>query len=687
MREKLYRATYKIEDNFFLTVVRHGLTMMIPFLLVGGIACALLNLPFSGYQAFLALPQCAPITSFLTMINQGTYGLFSIAVVVTISLSYGMERNERPDQIAMYLVVSLGAYGTQLNLSSEDFNLSLLGVSGCFSALLIALFSCYFFTFLRKCTAFSLSKYTAGMVSICASAIHTILPAAIIIGFVALCNQFLISVLHVANLPELFSLFFCALFEHLDNDFWSGLLYTLLLHLLWLFGMHGSNILEPVAQTTFAFSPDTIFSKSFFDTYVVMGGCGTTVCVLIALLLFFRRDRMGRLAKLASFTVIFNLNEVLNFGIPIILNPILGIPFLLTPVAVYIITYGATYFHLVPPVMQNVPWTTPVLFSGYFATGSIRGSILQFVCIAAGIAIYLPFLRLHRQSQESYARELLKRLVTKLQEMEEKKEAPNFLARTDKLGLTAHMLLNDLKEALKNHSLYLLYQPQVDSAGNCIGSEALLRWNHPTYGLIYPPLTIALAKEGELLPSLESQLFDMTGQAIRTISDVYPKPFKISMNITASSLLWDIEECIAECLQKYDIPAEALWLEITEQDVLLNSDDVIQKLKRLRDKGHTLLIDDFGMGHTSLLYLQSNFFKVVKLDGSLIRTLLDQPTNQKIVSSIAELGKKLDVEVIAEYVETKEQQKKLLELGCHWYQGYLYSRPIPLEEFIAYLKG
>ena len=120
--------------------------------------------------------------------------------------------------------------------------------------------------------------------------------------------------------------------------------------------------------------------------------------------------------------------------------------------------------------------------------------------------------------------------------------------------------------------------------------------------------------------------------------------------------------------------------------MLSNSNQVIDKLNRLKSLGHTLLIDDFGMGHTSLIYLQSNYFNVVKLDGSLVKKMLSSDTNQKIISSIVKLGKELDIDVIAEYVENKAQQTKLLELGCRHYQGYLYEKPIPLKDFITFIN-
>ncbi|MEE1341284.1 MAG: EAL domain-containing protein, partial [Lachnospiraceae bacterium] len=166
----------------------------------------------------------------------------------------------------------------------------------------------------------------------------------------------------------------------------------------------------------------------------------------------------------------------------------------------------------------------------------------------------------------------------------------------------------------------------------------------------------------------------------------YNGEFKISVNITAKSLLWDIDDCIQEFEEKYEVSPKKLWIEITEQDMISKADVIINKINKLKSMGHTLIIDDFGMGYTSLLYLQSNFFNIVKLDGSLIRDILTNTTNQKIVASIVELGEKLNVKVIAEYVETKEQCQLLEELGCNLYQGYFFSKPISLEDFIKELK-
>lgn len=686
--QKFYNLTYKLENNFFLTVVRRGLTMMIPLLLVGEISCALVNLPYVDYSGDFVRTYLSGVITVLTSVYQGTFGLFSLVMVITFSLSYGMERNETVDKVAMYIMVALGAYGAQLGLGSNHFDIESLGTKGSFSAIFVALVSCYLYQKIREVPLFALRKHTMGMESVCASAISAFVPMILVVAAIMIFTRVLHLCFDVYSLHELFSNISCALFDNLSNNFGSGILYTFVLHLLWLLGFHGSHLLEPVAQTTFANATgEALFSKSFFDTYVVMGGCGTTICVFLILLFFYRKDRLGNLAKVSAPTVIFNLNEVLNFGIPIILNPVMGIPFILTPIACYCVSYAATAIGLVPRLVSEVPWSTPIIVSGYMATDSIRGALLQLVCIGVGVAIYYPFIRMNKIMQEISAKEKIKLLVTELQEKEQENEKPKFITRADSLGLISRMLIEDLKIAIEQDKLYLMYQPQVDISGKCIGGEALLRWNHPTYGMIFPPLIIYLAKEGEILQQLVEKLFDMAAASIKRTGEEYDGEFKISVNITAKSLLWDVESCIDASLEKYNIPANRMWIEITEQDVISNADSVLDKLRRLDAKGHTLLIDDFGMGHTSLLYLQHKFFKVVKLDGSLVKNIDDNVTNQKIVASVVELGRKLGVEVIAEFVETEKQRDLLNDLGCHWYQGYFYSKPILIDEFIEFIRN
>lgn len=684
MKKRLKTITYNLENSFYIHVIKHGLAMMIPILLTGGIANALLNLPIQAYQRII---ENSFFALFLQTVYVGTFGFFSVTMLIALSSSYCMEKNMTVDKTVMYVIVAIGAFGTQLYNIGGSCNTDMLDVKGCFFAIVTALLSCNLLERLQKVSLFDFREQMNGVERISALAIGIMIPAAIVIVVFTIVVQSMVTVFGVDSLYELFSDAMCGFFDNVHNEFFKGLLYTLLLHIMWAFGLHGSHILEPVATTSFQIGKaGDIFSKSFFDSYVVMGGCGTTICVLIALLFFVKNTRLRKIAELSTFTVIFNLNEILTFGIPILLNPILIIPFICTPLLCYIVAYTATYIGIVPPVTHTVPWSTPIIFSGYLGTGSAAGCILQIVMIAAGVAIYVPFLRLNDRLAVRNAKEEMDGLISFIREKEEMNESYDLLSQSGRIGQISRMLRHDLRTAIENKDLYLLIQPQVNEKGRCIGGEALLRWKHPVYGLIYPPLIIYLAKASDLLEDMEKLIIDMTVSSIAEVSKKCGPDFKISMNLTAKSLLWDVDKYIDKTLKKYNVKPSQLWLEITEQDVLSKATMVIEKMNHLKAQGHVMMIDDFGMGHTSILYLQSSSFGVVKLDGSLVRDIETNTTNQKIVSSIVTLARKLDIEVIAEFVETSQQRDKLLELGCNWYQGYLYEKPVALNSFMDFME-
>lgn len=127
-------------------------------------------------------------------------------------------------------------------------------------------------------------------------------------------------------------------------------------------------------------------------------------------------------------------------------------------------------------------------------------------------------------------------------------------------------------------------------------------------------------------------------------------------------------------------------MEITEQDALSSSIDIADKIKNIKAKGHKFLIDDFGMGHTSLTYLQTNYFDVVKLDGSLTRDVLCNERNSDIIGSIVYLSKSLHFKIIAEYVEDENQRDELKRLGCDAFQGYLYSKPLEEDALLTWME-
>ena len=275
-----------------------------------------------------------------------------------------------------------------------------------------------------------------------------------------------------------------------------------------------------------------------------------------------------------------------------------------------------------------------------------------------------------------------------LKEAEENSTTPDLSGRNDVYGSTARTMINELEQAIRMKELYMVYQPQMDNDGKCIGAEALIRWNNKNVGFIYPPLIIELAKEGNLLGKLEELIFDdacrVAAEAVQCIGD----NVKISINITAKSLnRKTLVEEIEKAAQKYNVNPHCIWLEITENDVLSGTDEVTAKLKKIKECGHNLLIDDFSMGHTSLKYLKTQCFDGIKLDASITKNVKEDHVGQEIIASLTDLGKRLDVGIIAEYVEDESQKDVLKNLGFGLYQGYLYSKPLEEKDFLEYIRN
>lgn len=430
MYQQMRNLFLRIERNHWLTIIKRALTMLIPFIVAGGCSCALLNFPNSAYQAALQ-SDFHILQVFLQTIYTGTFGLFSLGLLISLSVSYAMERRCTLDHMVIHVLVAVGSYGAFLHIGGSEFSIDNVGVKGCFWAFFVAVFSSILFSRLKKVRFLSMDEYTIGMEGCCANAIQTILPCILVIVFFALLIQILYLLTGTYNMQTFLSDLLCDLFGSIHHEFLSGLLYTFLVHFFWFFGFHGSHILESVAQEFFYIQPDHIFNKSTFDTFVVMGGCGSTICVLLLILIFFRNTAAHSIGKTAIPMVVFNLNEVLTFGLPIILNPMLFIPFMLTPILCYTITYLAIFTHFIPQITCELTWTTPILYSGYLATGSYRGMLVQLFCILLGMALYYPFLRLHHRMQSKLAKERFAELVNEFRTYEELNETPNFLMQGD----------------------------------------------------------------------------------------------------------------------------------------------------------------------------------------------------------------------------------------------------------------
>jgi diguanylate cyclase (GGDEF)-like protein/PAS domain S-box-containing protein len=250
------------------------------------------------------------------------------------------------------------------------------------------------------------------------------------------------------------------------------------------------------------------------------------------------------------------------------------------------------------------------------------------------------------------------------------------------------LLEGELQKAFDQEQFVLHYQVQVDRSSRSVGVEALVRWQHPARGLIYPEEFIPLAEEcGLILPMGHFVLANACQQLANWSTQ--PEMMHLTMSINVSAKQFHLPIFVEEVLalvEYFGIDPAKLKLEITESMLLDNVDKTIVKMNELKSYGINFSIDDFGTGYSSLQYLKRLPLDQVKIDQSFVRDIATNRNDKVIVKTIIAMAQNMSMEVIAEGVETEEQRLLLVEDGCTLFQGYLFGRPVPIEQLEALLK-
>jgi diguanylate cyclase (GGDEF)-like protein len=248
---------------------------------------------------------------------------------------------------------------------------------------------------------------------------------------------------------------------------------------------------------------------------------------------------------------------------------------------------------------------------------------------------------------------------------------------------------SDLRYALERREFYLNYQPIVElNSGELVGFEALVRWNHPTRGMVPPTEFIPLCEDTGLILPMTFWVIREACEQIKKWQIIIPHNNSISVSVNISGKHFaesDLVQQIKQILAETGVNPHCLKLEITESEVMANAENVIDMLKQLKALGLKLMIDDFGTGYSSLSYLHRFPTDTLKIDRSFVSKMDESNENCEIVKTILSLADTLNFSVIAEGIETKQQLRLLKGLGCEYGQGYLFSRPLPKQEAEALL--
>ena len=246
----------------------------------------------------------------------------------------------------------------------------------------------------------------------------------------------------------------------------------------------------------------------------------------------------------------------------------------------------------------------------------------------------------------------------------------------------------DIKKAIEHNEMILYFQPRVDALSNqIISAEALIRWNHPEWGLISPHEFLTIAEENGLITDIDDWVLEEVCNQIKQWKNKKLQTVPISINISAVHFMkQDWPRTVASVIREIGIHPNDIELEITESTLLNHIEMVQNTIDRLRLLGIKIALDDFGTGYSSLSYLTQYSFDVIKIDKSFIWNMHRSDRDLHIVKSMIYMAKGLQINVVAEGVETMKQLKILQNVQCNEIQGYLFSRPVPVDEFETLLQ-
>lgn len=407
----------KVAEQRHLQAIRDGIILTMPFLIIGSFFLIISALPIPGYNDFMAGLFGESWQKALGYPVSATFNI--MALIAVFGIAYRLGEYYKVDALAsgaLSLVTFLLATPFQVAYiipSTKEIVLvegaipaALMGSQGLFVAMIIALISTELYRVIVQ------KKIIIKMPGTVPPAV-TRSFAALVPGFIVVTVIWILRlIIENTSFGSIHNIVGQILQEPLSvlgASLWGAIIAVILVHVLWSCGIHGATIVGGVMspvwlslmdQNRVAFQagqdvPNTITAQ-FFDLWVYMGGSGATLALVVGMLLFARSQQLKSLGRLSIAPGIFNINEMVTFGMPIVMNPILLIPFILVPVVLTIVSYFAMEWGLVArPSGAAVPWTTPILFSGYLGSGGkISGVVLQLVNFALAFVIYLPFLKI-----------------------------------------------------------------------------------------------------------------------------------------------------------------------------------------------------------------------------------------------------------------------------------------------------
>lgn len=404
----------KIGKNKYLISIRDGFLLTTPLLIIGSFFLLIANFPINNWTEFWARFFGENWTAYMAKPTNATFDI--MAILAVLGIGYSFAREMKVDKLSG-AAVALVSWFILMPYKVSDGSTTLAGIpldwvgsKGIFIGIITAFVSVHIYAWVAK--KGWVIKMPKGVPPAVTQSFEALVPSAIVLTIFFLINS-LLSLTQYNNAFEFVFKFLQEPLLLLGNTVGAVLIAMGFQHVFWFFGINGGSIVGSIMQPILtplsienlqAFQSGSllpnVINQQFYDLFTTFGGAGSTLSMLIAMVFLCKSKRIKNLSKISIIPALFGINEPIIFGLPIVLNPIIIIPFLLTPLMNILVSYFAMVSGLVPFTSGiSIPWTTPVIVSGFLTTGW-RGALLQLVLVIAGTFVYLPFVKMMDKQYE-----------------------------------------------------------------------------------------------------------------------------------------------------------------------------------------------------------------------------------------------------------------------------------------------
>ncbi|MDD1779865.1 EAL domain-containing protein [Enterovibrio sp. ZSDZ35] len=669
---------YKVEAvTRSLRAMRDGMLWLVPCLIVSSILGFVASmLEFLQVDAPVFIHELNLLRESLTSLYPY---LFSASISMMLAIQWRLPRPPIAVLCISYVAVAEKVLGYESHLSS--IMLTFIGLT-------LPLYAVPLLSKLKKQKWARLveSEVSGKLVK---DAMNLIIPGVIVTLVVMMVTKSLTVLDGVLN-----STAFLQSFDPINDPYGVGAIFSLLNSLLWFLGIHGYYALTPLVHPLFdaldmnrvieaaGGIPGNAMNISTLSAFMFVGGSGATLGLALAVILFSKNKIMRVIAVTSVPLGLFNINEILMFGLPVIFNLRLLLPFFLAPVTNMFITVTVMNMGLVAVPVVIAPITSPLILNAFISTGGdSRAVVLQLALVLLSTLIYWPFVRLldrHVKNRDLY----IPSLDTTFMRREEEAYILAVDPVTESLKKVREIEgVQKQLETLASREFYLEYQPQVSGkTRQVVGAEALIRLRD-NYGNVESPASfLPVFEKANLMTDIDIWVIRQSvQQSKKWIEQGFYMP--ISVNITSHTLtdMAVMDEVISLVSE---IPG-LIHFEITEESLAEKESLVEASISRLHEAGSPVHIDDFGTGYSSLSYLNRFDIDAIKIDRSFVLALSTERGKQ-VFNSLAGIAKQLGMNIIVEGVETAEQFNIVTRETDAVIQGWYFSKSVSARDLKSY---